>query len=133
MVISNVNSSDEKQHTTSHPTLVVMTIALALLFSGTIVSGLFPATSITLDVGAHTAFAQIQQQNQTNNMTTTGNNTTNTTIAAASSYNEMLNPRQTEYSEHLGFNDLHIEAIRHIDLNATQAANQSGQQKARCL
>lgn len=44
----------------------------------------------------------------------------------------MLNPRQTEYPAHLGFNDLHIEAIRHIDPNATQAttaANQSGQQQ----
>lgn len=39
--------------------------------------------------------------------------------------NELLNPRQIEYPAHLGFNDLHIEAIRHIDPNATQAANQS--------
>ena len=39
----------------------------------------------------------------------------------------MLNPRQIEYSAHLGFNDLHIEAIRHIDPNATKSANQSEQ------
>jgi Protein of unknown function (DUF1264) len=31
----------------------------------------------------------------------------------------MLNPRQTEYPAHLGFNDLHIEAINHVDPNAT--------------
>ncbi len=29
-------------------------------------------------------------------------------------YNETLNPRQKEYPNHLGFNDLHIQAIRHI-------------------
>ncbi|MGR9088859.1 MAG: DUF1264 domain-containing protein [Gammaproteobacteria bacterium] len=29
-------------------------------------------------------------------------------------YNEALNPRQKEYPNHLGFNDLHIQAIRHI-------------------
>lgn len=76
-----------------------------------------------------TAFAQ-EQQNQT--AATSGYNNTNTTaIEAASTYNEMLNPRQVEYPAHLGFNDLHIEAIRHIDPNATQASatNQSGQQE----
>ena len=29
-------------------------------------------------------------------------------------YNETFNPRQVEYPDHLGFNDLHIQAIRHI-------------------
>jgi len=29
-------------------------------------------------------------------------------------YNETMNPRQTEYPNHLGFNDLHIEAINHL-------------------
>jgi len=32
----------------------------------------------------------------------------------AAVYNETLNPRQKEYPNHLGFNDLHIQAIRHI-------------------
>jgi Protein of unknown function (DUF1264) len=106
----------------------VTAITAVLLFSSTIMVGLFSSSGTTLDVGAYIAFAQTQQ-NQTGNMTATGNNT-NATIAAASSYNEMLNPRQTEYPAHLGFNDLHIEAVRHIDPNATQAtANQSGQQQ----
>ena len=30
-------------------------------------------------------------------------------------YNEMLNPNQIEYTNIVGFNDLHIEAIRHLD------------------
>ncbi len=29
-------------------------------------------------------------------------------------YNETMNPRQNEYPNHLGFNDLHIQAIRHM-------------------
>ncbi len=29
-------------------------------------------------------------------------------------YNEKMNPRQTEYQNHLGFNDLHIGAINHL-------------------
>lgn len=67
------------------------------------------------------AFAQ--EQNQTT--AAPGNNTTsNTTTETASNYNEMLNPRQKEYPAHLGFNDLHIEAIRHIDPNATQENQQ---------
>lgn len=124
MAINIVNSA-ERQNAKSHLILVVTTaLAAALLFSGTIVSGLFTGNGISLDVGDYTAFAQ--EQNQTGMAATTGNNT-NTTIAAASAYNEMLNPRQTEYPAHLGFNDLHIEAIRHIDPNATQAANQSEQ------
>lgn len=32
-------------------------------------------------------------------------------------YNETLNPRQIEYPNVLGFNDLHIHAIRHLDVN----------------
>ncbi|MDH5658684.1 MAG: DUF1264 domain-containing protein, partial [Nitrosopumilus sp.] len=31
-------------------------------------------------------------------------------------YNEMLNPRQVDYPNVLGFNDLHIHAIRHLDV-----------------
>ena len=29
-------------------------------------------------------------------------------------YNKVLNPRQKEYPNHLGFNDLHIQAVRHL-------------------
>ena len=29
-------------------------------------------------------------------------------------YNETLNPHQIEHPNHLGFNDLHIQAIRHL-------------------
>lgn len=29
-------------------------------------------------------------------------------------YNEVMNPRQKEHPNHLGFNDLHIQAIRHM-------------------
>ena len=32
-------------------------------------------------------------------------------------YNEALNPRQIDYPNVLGFNDLHIHAIRHLDVN----------------
>lgn len=62
-----------------------------------------------------TVFAQDENQTQSQdaNMTSSFNTT------AASTYNEMLNPRQVEYPAHLGFNDLHIEAINHIDPNAT--------------
>lgn len=35
-------------------------------------------------------------------------------IEKAALYNETLNPRQKEYPNHLGFNDLHIQAIRHM-------------------
>lgn len=134
MAINIVSPSDEGQrhNSKSYPVLVVTAITAVLLSSSTIVSGLFPTSSVALDIGVHTAFAQAQGNQSESNMTATGNNTTtNTTIAAASSYNEMLNPRQTEYPAHLGFNDLHIEAIRHINPNTTQAtvANQSGQQQ----
>lgn len=92
---------------------------------------LITVSGLILLSASGTAFAQ-EQQNQTS-AATLGNdtNTNNTTaIEAASTYNELLNPRQVEYPAHLGFNDLHIEAIRHIDPNATQAAtNQSGQQQ----
>lgn len=30
-------------------------------------------------------------------------------------YNQTFNPRQKEYPNHLGFNDLHIQAIRHVE------------------
>src|SRR5918995_1879453 len=133
MTANFVTSSNVREHTKSHARWVVTAITTLLLFSSTVVSGLFPGGGTALDAKPTSAFAQAQQQNQTSNTTSTGNNaTTNTTIAAASSYNEMLNPRQTEYPAHLGFNDLHIEAIRHIDPNATQAttaANQSGEQQ----
>ncbi len=69
-----------------------------------------------------------QEQNQT--ASTSDNNgsaSTDETAEAASTYNEMLNPRQIEFPAHLGFNDLHIEAIRHIDPNATKWANKSEQ------
>ena len=32
----------------------------------------------------------------------------------AKTYHEVFNPRQKEYPNHLGFNDLHIQAIRHL-------------------
>jgi hypothetical protein len=73
----------------------------------------------------NTVNAFAQQQNKTN--TTSSGNNTNTTITAASNYNEMLNPRQIEYPAHLGFNDLHIEAIRHIDPNATTTYSKANQ------
>lgn len=40
-------------------------------------------------------------------------------------YNEVLNPRQIEYPAILGFNDLHIEAIRHVnpEVNGNYFAN----------
>jgi len=34
--------------------------------------------------------------------------------AVQKSYNGTMNPRQNEYPNHLGFNDLHIQAIRHM-------------------
>ncbi len=37
-------------------------------------------------------------------------------------YNETLNPRQTEYPNVLGFNDLHIHAIRHLDVDKSHGA-----------
>jgi hypothetical protein len=100
-------------------------VAVVFMVSITIVSGLSQGSAVFVD--SVNAFAQ-EQQNQTATAATSGNNT-NTTIAATSTYDEMLNPRQTEYPALLGFNDLHIEAIRHIDPNATQAAaNQSEQE-----
>ncbi|MCK5190905.1 MAG: hypothetical protein KAR12_12710, partial [Methylococcales bacterium] len=36
------------------------------------------------------------------------------TQPVAKVYNETMNPRQKEYPNHLGFNDLHIQAIRHL-------------------
>ena len=102
---------------------VFLATAAVLLFSTS--NGLFSGTN-----GHNALNAFAQEQNQTT-AAASGNNTANTTTAtateAASNYNEMLNPRQKEYPAHLGFNDLHIEAIRHIDPNATQG-NQQQQQ-----
>jgi hypothetical protein len=104
--------------------VVFLATAAVLLFSTS--NGLFSGTD-----GHDTFNAFAQEQNQTT-AASGNNNTANTTTAAtateaASNYNEMLNPRQIEYPAHLGFNDLHIEAIRHIDPNATQG-NQQQQQ-----
>ena len=98
--------------------LVLITTSVAALLSVNVnaVGGLFSESTA---LNTFSAFAQ--EQNQT--AAAPGNNTTNTT-EAASSYNEMLNPRQIEFPAHLGFNDLHIEAIRHIDPNATQGNQQ---------
>ena len=41
-------------------------------------------------------------------------------------YNPDLNPRQVEYPAMLGFNDLHIEAINHLNPNMTSSANTNG-------
>ena len=38
-------------------------------------------------------------------------------------YNEVFNPRQKEYPNHLGFNDLHIQAIRHIKPDTASASD----------
>jgi len=92
------------------------TVSAALLLSAS--SGVLFSGSNGHD--ALNAFAQ--EQNQTT--AAPGNNTTSNTTEAASNYNEMLNPRQKEYPAHLGFNDLHIEAIRHVDPNATQGNQQ---------
>jgi hypothetical protein len=93
------------------------TVSAALLLSAS--SGVLFSGSNGYD--ALNAFAQ--EQNQTTAAASGNNNTANTT-EAASNFNEMLNPRQKEYPAHLGFNDLHIEAIRHIDPNATQGNQQ---------
>jgi hypothetical protein len=98
--------------------LVLITTSVAALLSVNVnaVGGLFSESTA---LNTFSAFAQ--EQNQTT--AAPGNNTSNTT-EAASNYNEMLNPRQKEFPAHLGFNDLHIEAIRHIDPNATQGNQQ---------
>jgi hypothetical protein len=104
--------------------LVLITTSVAALLSVNVnaVGGLFSESTA---LNTFSAFAQ-EQQNQT--ATTSGNNTTNSTTTAAteaaSNYNEMLNPRQIEFPAHLGFNDLHIEAIRHIDPNSTKGNQQ---------
>jgi hypothetical protein len=103
---------------------VFLATAAVLLFSTS--NGLFSGTN-----GHNALNAFAQEQNQTTAAASGNNNTANTTTTAAteaaSNYNEMLNPRQIEYPALLGFNDLHIEAIRHIDPNATQG-NQQQQQ-----
>jgi hypothetical protein len=100
-----------------------MATLTSILVSSSGVSSILSPSSAT---NAFNTFTQ--EQNQT--ASTSGNNasaSTNETAEAASTFNEMLNPRQIEYSIHLGFNDLHMEAIRHIDPNATKSANQSEQ------
>lgn len=74
--------------------------------------GLFLLTGITSNT-----LAQGQNQSQTEN----GNMSSTFDVETASTYNELLNPRQVEYPAHLGFNDLHVEAINHIDPNATES------------
>ena len=120
---SQTMDSIKKALGTNAIVVVFVATAAVLLFSTS--NGLFSGTN---GHDALNAFAQ--EQNQTTAAASGNNNTANTTTAAteaASNYNEMLNPRQIEYPAHLGFNDLHIEAIRHIDPNATQG-NQQQQQ-----
>jgi hypothetical protein len=38
-------------------------------------------------------------------------------------YNEALNPRQIDYPNTLGFSDLHIHAIRHLDVNQSHGSS----------
>ncbi len=38
-------------------------------------------------------------------------------------YNEVLNPRQIDYPNTLGFSDLHIHAIRHLDVNQSHGTD----------
>jgi hypothetical protein len=121
---SQTMDSIKKALGTNAIVVVFLATAAVLLFSTS--NGLFSGTD-----GHDTFNAFAQEQNQTT-AASGNNNTANTTTAAtateaASNYNEMLNPRQIEYPAHLGFNDLHIEAIRHIDPNATQG-NQQQQQ-----
>jgi len=119
---SQTMDSVKKALGTNAIVVVFVATAAVLLFSTS--NGLFSGTN---GHDALNAFAQ--EQNQTT-AASGNNNTANTTTAAteaASNYNEMLNPREIEYPAHLGFNDLHIEAIRHIDPNATQG-NQQQQQ-----
>lgn len=113
----------KKIHSTNAIIVVVFlsTISVVLLVcassSGSVSGLLFSGSNGHDDLNA---FAQ--EQNQT--AAASSNNTNTTTTETASNYNEMLNPKQIEYPAHLGFNDLHIEAIRHIDPNATQGNQQ---------
>jgi Protein of unknown function (DUF1264) len=122
-MISQTMDSIKKALGTNAIVVVFLATAAVLLFSTS--NGLFSGTN---GHDALNAFAQ--EQNQTTVTASGNNNTANTTttaataIEAASNFNEMLNPRQKEYPAHLGFNDLHIEAIRHIDPNATQGNQQ---------
>jgi hypothetical protein len=123
---SQTMDSIKKALGTNAIVVIFLATAAVLLFSTS--NGLFSGTD-----GHDTLNAFAQEQNQTTAAASGNNNTANTTTTAAtateaaSNYNEMLNPRQIEYPAHLGFNDLHIEAIRHIDPNATQG-NQQQQQ-----
>lgn len=109
-----------------------MKTPISVIFIATLTSILvanYSVSSIFSPSSAPNAFNTFaQEQNQT--ASTSGNNgsaSANETAEAASTYNEMLNPRQIKFPAHLGFNDLHIETIRHIDPNATKSANQSEQ------
>jgi hypothetical protein len=92
------NNTEEPIHKLQYLKSIILVIAVSevLFVSRTVVSGLFPGNVTVVD--APKAFAQ-EQQNQTTNASTPSNNATNATIAAASTYNEMLNPRQTEYPD----------------------------------
>jgi uncharacterized protein involved in high-affinity Fe2+ transport len=86
------------------------------LNTGRIAALFMIAAATTLFVASVSTNVFAQEQNQTQGQ---DGNMTSYNTTAASAYNEMLNPRQTEYPAHLGFNDLHIEAINHVDPNAT--------------
>jgi hypothetical protein len=113
---SQTMDSIKKALGTNAIVVVFLATAAVLLFSTS--NGLYSGTN-----GHNALNAFAQEQNQTTAAASGNNNTANTT-EAASNFNEMLNPRQKEYPAHLGFNDLHIEAIRHIDPNATQGNQQ---------
>ena len=49
----------------------------------------------------------------------------NMMIQKKSVYNETLNPKQIEYPNILGFNDLHIHANRHLDVNQSHGTTDS--------
>jgi hypothetical protein len=117
---SQTTDSVKKALGTNAIVVVFLATTAVLLFSTS--NGLFSGTN---GHDALNAFAQEQNQTTTTAAAAPGNNnTTSNTTEAASNYNEMLNPRQIEFPAHLGFNDLHIEAIRHIDPNATQGNQQ---------
>lgn len=111
---SQTMDSIKKALGTNAIVVVFVAAAVVLLFCTT--NGFFSGSNVHDGLNV---FAQ--EQNQT---IESANNTNTSTTEAASNYNEMLNPRQIEYPAHLGFNDLHIEAIRHIDPNATQGNQQ---------
>ncbi|HNP97336.1 Protein of unknown function [Nitrosomonas aestuarii] len=46
---------------------------------------------------------------------------TSAVTEASKGYNKTFNPRQIEYPNYLGFNDLHLEAIRHLKPDTNSA------------